>query len=298
MVISETKLKKIIKESIKATLNEAANGVKYSKELDILFRAASEKNIVISVKSEKTAKTLFKRLIDCLRGFRYANPDVNDFGGEENWKVNILPKLLQTKIINKEDKFYPSIMSNVSWDYETLASVEKNKNLYKQAGEEYDGECFYQVEIMPGYCCNNSGRKSKNEVPMYTIKIVPSNETQTKKKINSNAVGDKIQEVINFLGTRYLPEYIHNRIKSSYNYSSSTERSLKKTLTMLDDFVKSATPIPMASEKQLSYASYLSGYNVKALSRLNKFQISEFINALKSENSIDKETIEFYKKML
>ena len=306
--LTERYLHKIIMENVNNMLQEAVVRCKFTKELDLLLQLASKGNMTIETASEKTAKTLYNRIKKCLDEISYLKnhsqepisvPGYYDnVGGYETWHDIYYPKLVAAHII--DEKYSNSIGKNYLCYYNSIRDADFANRLARQAGDLTNIEkASYNIEITSEY----GFRGGKGET-LYSLTIIPSSVTNTQKNQASEKMSEVLKSISSFLGTYQCPEMLLMKLKyATRTYTRVTERQLQYALSVANEIMQT-TP-PPASEKQCSYIAYLLNMNVeKVKDKLNKYQASELISAIKDDYDLPEEatnreaTINYYKNIL
>ena len=305
--LTERHLHKIIIESVNNILQEATVGCKFAKELDLLLQLASQGNMTIETASEKTAKTLYNRIKKCLdeiNSLRLYGQEptsisglYDNVGGYETWRDIYYPKLIATHII---DENYKALGKNYRCYYNSIRGADFANNLSRQSDDFVNiDKASYNIEITSEY-----GLRAGTGETIYALTILPSSATNTTKNQANEKLQDVLKSISNFLGTYQCPDMLLAKLKyANRTYTKVTERQLQYALSVANEIMQT-TP-PPASEKQCSYIAYLLNMGIeKVENRLNKYQASELISAIKFDYDLPEEvtnreaTINYYKSIL
>ena len=271
---------------------------KYSKNIETLVELLNKKNISIKTKSEKTAKTAFHKMYDCIHELKFATMMFADncsdycfcgvnYGPETFGDYNEIKPIVKKLI---EGEIFTSLKKN------TLSVDQYNENLswMKNNASEEEFKDFY-----PHYMIKIGADRFGNN-PKYTIEWVPESVTRTSKRNTSELHLQKVREVCQKIGVLYN---CPNNCWEFKRYKKTTEYDYQSAISNCDAILNGIEEIPLCSPKQANWVVKIMGTTIDKAMKLNKYQASEILDyGFNSENFYSEEEVNkvknFYNEIL
>ena len=271
---------------------------KYTKNIELLVELLTKKNITINTKSEKSAKSAFNKMYDCLHELRFTTIMFADncngycFCGE-NYGPETFGDYNEIKPIIKQ-LIDGEMFSNTKKDVLSVDKYNENLNWMKNNASEEELKDFY-----PHYMIKIGADRFGND-PKYTIEWIPESVTRTSKRNTSELHLQKVKEVCQKIGVLYN---CPNNCWEFKRYKKVTEYDYQAAISNCDAILNGTEEIPLCSQKQANWVAKIMESSIEKASKLNKYQAGEILDyGFNSEGFYSDEQVnkvkEFYTEII